>query len=823
MEVKKIIEGMTAPEVAQALDDNFVGLNMEKANKKETEAKLSELVEEVGKKADAGTTNEKIKELTDEVATKADNETVVKDLFNLKLEAEMKLPKKFGKNLFDKNTAVRGYFINYQGLPEENDKFFYSEPIIVNEGESYYFNFIEKAAYTRIEDVYHNPIKLILHDKGDYIIPEGGKYLIISNELTEIDTTMVCKSEENHSYEEFTDKKDIMDLFDTIGRQDCMYTDFIEGVFISPAGKESSSSEYCTTPFIPIVNATYIECFGQFGNKYVAGLAFYDENKNFISYNNESPTGNEGNHKKTITNDEIPENAAYVRLSCYGIGRGYLKSDAWGGAVGDLFVQNKIIENSLKGVKEETAEVARNLDNTQYIQSKNLFNKATITEGYYIAYNGLPDVNVQYFYSDYIPVVSEYSYYINKRGNGAYYVVYDKDYSIIKKAEMQVGAITIPLKGKYLRVSTMISSVDTLQVELGTEETAYEEYYSYKLQELVLQNKKDINSLIGAGVENNFRAIVETESLSEGGSIEIPNTPDVKNNHSISFRSKVVDMGKLRISHGTSAYTAGILEVDGTNIYKYGWSNPSDSPTTVPHGLTISDYIHIQLIVKKEPQKAKLIITTANGQTYSEELYWNGASSNITAKCFSGEYTDCKLILGGAVWKENVWIFGDSYTDYWHTQMVEFGANKHYLLDGYSGRGSARAYKSLANELKFGTPEFVVWMMGMNDSDSTTEINTTFKTSFDNAKSLCESKNIKFIPCTIPNTPTRLNSFKNEYVKANSETYIDMADVLGATEDGSSWYDGLISGDDLHPSTKGAKLIAKMLCEELPQIVDLDD
>ena len=38
MEVKKNIEGMTAPEVAQALDDNFVGLNMEKANKKETEA-----------------------------------------------------------------------------------------------------------------------------------------------------------------------------------------------------------------------------------------------------------------------------------------------------------------------------------------------------------------------------------------------------------------------------------------------------------------------------------------------------------------------------------------------------------------------------------------------------------------------------------------------------------------------------------------------------------------------------------------------------------------------------------------------------------------
>lgn len=43
MEVKKIVEGMTAPQVAQVIDDNFKGLNEEKANKVETDAKLSEL------------------------------------------------------------------------------------------------------------------------------------------------------------------------------------------------------------------------------------------------------------------------------------------------------------------------------------------------------------------------------------------------------------------------------------------------------------------------------------------------------------------------------------------------------------------------------------------------------------------------------------------------------------------------------------------------------------------------------------------------------------------------------------------------------------
>lgn len=48
MEVKKIVEGMTAPQVAQVIDDNFKGLNEEKANKVETDAKLSELGSNVG-------------------------------------------------------------------------------------------------------------------------------------------------------------------------------------------------------------------------------------------------------------------------------------------------------------------------------------------------------------------------------------------------------------------------------------------------------------------------------------------------------------------------------------------------------------------------------------------------------------------------------------------------------------------------------------------------------------------------------------------------------------------------------------------------------
>lgn len=47
MEVKKIVEGMTASQVAQVIEDNFTGLNTEKADKKEVERKYSELTKKL--------------------------------------------------------------------------------------------------------------------------------------------------------------------------------------------------------------------------------------------------------------------------------------------------------------------------------------------------------------------------------------------------------------------------------------------------------------------------------------------------------------------------------------------------------------------------------------------------------------------------------------------------------------------------------------------------------------------------------------------------------------------------------------------------------
>lgn len=73
MEVKKIVEGMTAPEVAQVIDENFKALNNEKANKSVVDAKFELLVNMSNQleteKADKATTEENFANLEETIAT----------------------------------------------------------------------------------------------------------------------------------------------------------------------------------------------------------------------------------------------------------------------------------------------------------------------------------------------------------------------------------------------------------------------------------------------------------------------------------------------------------------------------------------------------------------------------------------------------------------------------------------------------------------------------------------------------------------------------------------------------------------------------------
>ena len=142
---------------------------------------------------------------------------------------------------------------------------------------------------------------------------------------------------------------------------------------------------------------------------------------------------------------------------------------------------------------------------------------------------------------------------------------------------------------------------------------------------------------------------------------------------------------------------------------------------------------------------------------------------------------------------------------------------RNYMLDGFSGASSSDAVSSFNKDILLGTPKAIIWMLGMNDADSGA-VNSTWKTAFDSMVSYCSNKGIQFICCTIPNVPDRDHTYKNTYIRNSGVRYIDIAVALGANTANSTWYDGLLGLDNVHPTDSGAMYIALTLLNNIASL-----
>ena len=122
--------------------------------------------------------------------------------------------------------------------------------------------------------------------------------------------------------------------------------------------------------------------------------------------------------------------------------------------------------------------------------------------------------------------------------------------------------------------------------------------------------------------------------------------------------------------------------------------------------------------------------------------------------------------------------------------------------------------------MKIKNPKYVVWALGMNDGDSTTSINENWKTCVDEVIEYCDDNGIEIILATIPNTPVINNSLKNEYIKSSGKRYVDYARAVGATSVGSTWYNGMLHTDNVHPTELGAKALCERLMLDVPEMMN---
>lgn len=388
---------------------------------------------------------------------------------------------------------------------------------------------------------------------------------------------------------------------------------------------------------------------------------------------------------------------------------------------------------------------------------------------------------------------------------------FDKNKKYISGAIIN-GDVTAPTRSRYLRFTEKftllypeLDVMVTKNFPFGVND--YEPYGFKQLKESFLPK--------------------ETYELAQkSGTLHNGDTWVLENNNIMARKNFVLSgnvniFSTLEMGHGTKNNTpSSWVVVDNENITVY--STPTNK-VTLPHGLTITNTI--QLIIEVGANYKAKITLVSNGEKYNTEQDWDGNIGNIFVNSINTELGHCTVSWTCKNYSSPIWAYGDSYFGMvnkarWIAQLLSNGYGTNMLIDGYPGRASNDAYNSLQTSLKHGKPKYILWAMGMNNPDNDSSVNETWNNIFDNVKNMCKENGITLIGCTIPNTPTQFNSYKNNVVRNAGIKYIDFAKSVGAENKGASWYDGMLSSDLVHPTEKGAITLYLQALADFPELMN---
>ncbi len=269
---------------------------------------------------------------------------------------------------------------------------------------------------------------------------------------------------------------------------------------------------------------------------------------------------------------------------------------------------------------------------------------------------------------------------------------------------------------------------------------------------------------------------------------------------------------------GNDTYT---VSINNTKIITSdrGYSN-NYTTNEYTHGLTISG--NLQVLLLSDNKGDMTIKICSQGIDFSSAIKTPTMAYIVHPFCnFTGTATDHIFTASLPNILKDIWMFGDSYfgvgTSRWMHYLLE-NNDKRVMIDAYGGENSANSLVSLYNALQMGKPKVIIWCLGMNDGTDDTTISTKWQSAIEEVESICESSNIKLILATIPSVPNINHELKNEYVRNSGHQYIDFARAVGASANGV-WYNGMLSDDNVHPSSTGAKTLYYEAIASAPQLL----
>ncbi|HIS17457.1 MAG TPA: hypothetical protein IAC02_02460 [Candidatus Coprovivens excrementavium] len=267
--------------------------------------------------------------------------------------------------------------------------------------------------------------------------------------------------------------------------------------------------------------------------------------------------------------------------------------------------------------------------------NKNLFNKETVTKGYYIdPANGLILGNPNYFYSDFIPVEPGETYSFNYYRFILFYDKFHNYHSGLNSMDGIFSSIIIPDGVHYVVFSNALSTLDTFQVEKGSKTTPYEPY-AFTLKDLHIHK----SNIIG-GVEEEEVNFIDYDSFNA------------------SFEEKLLTDTRVTTPTGTWSYNTSVFSGWGTALLpmptmvegiRFKFRNRDIPSSSVLLSITKKDKMGEVLATKEinldtqpfEEVEIEWVLDTPIDNSANEYLYFTYQSDQLTdTYMYNGSVTD---------------------------------------------------------------------------------------------------------------------------------------------------------------------------------------
>lgn len=598
-------------------------------------------------------------------------------------------------------------------------------------------------------------------------------------------------------------------------------TDIVDGYYLDVNGDLVENANYLVTGYIPFTASMGKMIPSVAGNDMSGAggfLVLYDSDKQVVATYQE-------NDVNGIATWE--DGVSYVRFSIMGPQRGAIQVEVGTEittymAFGSVFISEDVTINggSLADgtvLGEAIAAGVISPEKCTFFKS-NLFNPddEDVAEGYYLDNGGNLQPNAAWLATGYIPFASGKmcaSVDGTDASGGGYIVLYDRNKTRVAsyQSSLSHNVATWEDNVAYVRFSLYDYTRGKIQVEPGDTPTDFVEYGKPVLAPEYSATSPMVDSILGEDASR-----VVSASITDGGSVSITNFPyHIKKGLCMSASADITSFNTIYIGKGYQQYRGDWLKIDGTHIVLQHYESSVSDVSSVAHGLTISTFLRVSM--SSDASGALHVVLNTLGGVFQCVFDNFGFEANYAPflRSAGSLLTNVVLTAGNMDFRCPVWACGDSYFGVyegrWPGWMKEFGYFN-FLINGLAGQSSPGAYNDLKRMLSFGTPKYLIWCLGMNDTDA------NFVENFDKVKALCSQRGITMIGATVPTVPSRNKESISAYVRASGIRYIDFYKAVGTNSSGN-WYYGYLDSDGVHPSIAGAKALATQVLVDFPELM----